>query len=121
MELGSSFREEACKLDPDSKEILEENVCNNRRGQLTDVWNSAGLKNVEETALDLQMDFASFDDYWLPFLKGVGPMSPYIQDLSPEDQDALREALRKRFLPDGVDAPFSLGARAWAVRGTVPD
>jgi hypothetical protein len=43
-----------------------------------------------------------------------------VKGLSPEGRDALREALRTRFLPGGEDGPFTLGARAWAVRGTVP-
>ena len=85
------------------------------------MWDSASLEKVEETAIELQMDFTSFDDYWFPFLQGVGPVGAYIEDLSPEDRDALREALRKRFLPGGEDGPFRLGARAWAVRGRVPE
>jgi hypothetical protein len=84
------------------------------------LWDSAGLEKVEETALEFGMDFTSFDDYWLPFLEGGGPLGAYVKDLTPDGRDALREALRKRFLPGGVDGPFTLGARAWAVRGTVP-
>ena len=93
----------------------------NRRGQLTELWEATGLENIEETGIEFGMDFSSFDDYWLPYLQGVGQLGVYIKDLSPEVRDALREALRKRFLPGGEDGPFTLGARAWAVRGTVPD
>ncbi len=120
MELGSSLREEARKLDPASNEILEENMCHNRQGQLPGAWNAAGLENVEETSLDIQLDLTSFDDYWLPYLGGVGRQGTYVKQLSSEGRDALREALRERFLPGGEDGPFTLGARAWAVRGTVP-
>ena len=32
----------------------------------------------------------------------------------------LRDSIRKRFLADSADGPFSLHAKALAVRGTVP-
>ncbi len=113
--------DEAVKLDPAAEELRPERSLKfNRRGQLTELWEATGLENIEETGIEFGMDFSSFDDYWLPYLQGVGQLGVYIKDLSPEVRDALREALRKRFLPGGEDGPFSLGARAWAVRGTVP-
>ena len=90
------------------------------RGQFAGLWEAAGLEHVEETSLEIQVEFASFDDYWPPFLQGATPMGAYVKDLAPEGREALREALRKRFLPGGEDGPFKLGVRAWAVRGTVP-
>ncbi len=121
LELASTLWAEAARLDPAAEEKLKTKFRYNRRGELTGLWKEIGLENVEETALEFGMDFTSFDDYWLPFLQGVGPQGAYIQDLSPEVRDALREAMRKRLLPGGEDGPFSLGARAWAVRGTVPE
>ena len=122
LEYVNTFWDEAVKLDPAAEELRPERTLkNNRRGQLTGVWDAAGLENVEETGIEMAMDFSSFDDYWLPFLGGVGPVAAYIQDLSTEGRDALKDALRKRFLPGGEDGPFTLGARAWAVRGTVPN
>ena len=122
LELVSSLWDEAVKLDPAAEELRAERTLKyNRRGQLTELWEATGLENIEETGIELGMDFTSFDDYWLPFLQGVGPVGAYVKDLSPEVRDALREALWNRFLPGGEDGPFTLGARAWAVRGTVPD
>ncbi len=115
-----AFWDEAFKLDPAGKEKRGASLLF-RRGQFAGLWDAAGLENVEETAIELQMDFTSFDDYWLPFLGAVGPLGAYMQDLSTEGRDALREAMRKRLRPGGEDGPFTLGARAWAVRGTVPD
>ncbi len=121
MEITGSIWEEAPKLDHTAKEKLEDRLLHNRQGQLTALWDAAGLENVEETRLEFRAEFTSFDDYWLPFLHGVSPAGAYIEDLSPEGRDALREALRKRFLGEKPDGPFTLGARAWAVRGTVPE
>ncbi len=121
LEYVNAFWDEAVKLDPATEELRPEHTLKyNRRGQLTELWDAAGLENVEETGLELGMDFTSFDDYWLPFLGGVGPVAVYLRELSTEGRDALQDALRKRFLPGGEDGPFTLGVRAWAVRGTVP-
>lgn len=85
-------------------------------GELAALWRKTGLAEVEAVALDIRTEFRSFDDYWLPLLAGVGPTGAFVAGLNPEQRAALREALYRR-LPDG---PISLGARAWAVRGTVP-
>jgi SAM-dependent methyltransferase len=116
------FWDEAVKLNPAAEELRpERSQKNNRRGEFTELWEAAGMENVEETALEFGMDFSSFDDYWLPNLQGVGPVGAYIKGRSPEGREALREAMRRRFLPGGEDGPFTIGARAWAVQGTVPD
>jgi hypothetical protein len=53
---------------------------------------------------------ASFDEWWDPFLLGVGPAGTYVASLSPERQAALRERCR-RLLPAG---PIEISATAWA-------
>ena len=108
------------KLDPAAEDKREIYLNHNRQGDLAELWEGTGLEKVEETTIELQMDFTSFDDYWLPFLQGVGPLGAYVKDLSPESRDTLREALRNRLLGGKDDGPFTLGARAWAVRGIVP-
>jgi len=121
MELASTFWEEAIRLDPAAEaRRADKNLRYNRRGELGALWKAAGLEGVEETAIEMRMEFASFDDYWLPCLLGVGPVGSYVKGLSPEGLGALREALRARFLGGGPDGPFTLHARAWAVRGAVP-
>jgi hypothetical protein len=37
---------------------------------LTELFSRAGLENVDVTAIDMATPFASFDDYWQPFLSG---------------------------------------------------
>jgi ubiquinone/menaquinone biosynthesis C-methylase UbiE len=86
---------------------------------LAHLWTEAGLAQVETAGLEIQMDFASFDDYWTPFLSGVTPTSSYAPSLPEETRQALQARLRRRLLGDGPDRPFSLPARAWAVRGKV--
>jgi len=78
------------------------------------------LTNVVETPIDIQMEYKSFDEYWKPQLAGVGPTGAYMNELSPEHKDKLRLALMKRHLGDRADGPYTLPARAFAVRGGVP-
>lgn len=120
-EMSKIFWDEAVKLDGSAaNEMPERSLHCNRAGQLTEVWRAAGLEGVEEVTLEIQTDFSDFDDYWVPYSSGVGPQGVYIDRLSASQLQALREALRKRLLGDGPDRPFSLRARAFAVRGTVP-
>jgi SAM-dependent methyltransferase len=113
--------QEARKLDPAAEARAEKGLRCNRKGELSSVWEATGLEEVTEVALEMRTDFSCFDDYWLPYCGGVGAPGVYVASLSAEGRDALREALRKRVLGDRPDGPFGLGAKAWAVRGTVPD
>jgi SAM-dependent methyltransferase len=121
LEMTSVFWEEAVGLDPDAEARSQRPRHANRPGQLGALWRAAGVQDVEETALEMSMDFRSFDDYWQPHLKGVAPQGIYVASLRPEQRDALRNAIRRRFLADRPDGPFSLRAKALAVRGTVPN
>jgi hypothetical protein len=78
------------------------------------------LENVSETALTIDTHFASFDDYWSPFLQQQGPAGAHVATLSPGDRDLLERKLRQRLLVDDADGPITLRARAWVVRGEVP-
>ena len=120
LEMTSIFFEEATKLDADAEARAQRPRHCNQKGDLFQLWRSTGLADVRETALEIQTDFTSFDDYWLPFAKGVGPQGVYVVGLTTERRAALRAALRTRLLADQPDGPFSLTAKAWAVRGTKP-
>jgi SAM-dependent methyltransferase len=120
MEMHSIFWEEARKLDPAAEHPRERLRPYSRQGELKALWEATGLERVEETGLEIDLDFASFDDYWLPQLGGAGPAGAYLISLSPDAQQILRERLRRRFLGDGPDGPFKLHAQSWAVRGMVP-
>jgi SAM-dependent methyltransferase len=81
------------------------------------LWNDAALSDVTAADLTISTDFESFDDYWSPFLLGQGPSGAHAVSLPPDEQRALRERLRDRVLSSRPDGPFSLEARAFAVRG----
>lgn len=120
MEMLRIFWDAAVAADPAVAASDERNMPLCKRGQLSALWRAEGLLQVEEQPLTIEMRFASFDEYWTPFLGGQGPAGAYVAKLSAPDRDALRIRLRKRLLVDGADRPITLRARAWAVKGTVP-
>ncbi len=88
-------------------------------GELSALWKTCGLRDVEETALTVQLRFADFEDFWVPVTEG--PSSVYKQycRLSPLMQDEFQLVLKRRLLAGWSDGPFTLNAKAWAVKGRV--
>lgn len=84
------------------------------------LWRASGLVEVETEGHEIDMEFASFDDYWSPFLSGVTPASSFAGKLSEPERTALKECLRRKTVGSGPDRNFALRAQAWAVRGMVP-
>lgn len=85
---------------------------------LRELWVEAGLSDISVSALDVEVGYENFEDFWRPFTAGVGPVGSHYASLEPPAQDALREECRRRVgNPGGM---FRLGARAWAVRGERP-
>jgi SAM-dependent methyltransferase len=84
-----------------------------REGDLTRLFESAGLRDVDETALSVSVEHPSFEEWWEPFTFGVGPAGQYVASLDEERRTQLRERCRAT-LPD---APFVITARAWTARG----
>lgn len=120
MEMLRFFWDEAVALDPAAEPRDERHMKLCREGQLGALWRKAGLADVHEQALTLEQRFTSFDDYWAPFLEGVGPAGAYAVSLAEERRGALEARLRAR-LPGGRrGGAFALEARAWCVRGSVP-
>lgn len=119
MEMLRIFWEEAGALDPAAKARDESHMPLSRKGELQALWREHRLQHVSEEALTIRTRFASFDDYWLPFLEKQGPAGDYVATLTADKREQLRGRLRLRLLGDGRDRPIELKARAWAVRGTV--
>ena len=87
-------------------------------GPLGDAFDRVGLHAVRVEAVDIPMVFTGFDDFWQPFLAGVGVAPHYLVGLEPATQARIRERLRAS-LPTGPDGSIRLVARAWAARGRV--
>jgi SAM-dependent methyltransferase len=121
MQMLRFFWDEAIALDPAIEPKDERHMKLSHRGQLGDLWKKAGLVNVQEAPLVIDQAYASFDDYWAPFTKGAGPGGAYVVALPQDRRQQLEARMRKRLLGDRRDGPFTLTARAWCVRGDVPN
>jgi hypothetical protein len=99
------------ELDPDVED--ESTLAGARQGHLTELFEAAGLREIEETHLTVSVEHPTFEDWWEPFTLGVGPAGAYAAGLDPERQAQLRERCREK-LPA---PPFVLTVRAWAARG----
>jgi SAM-dependent methyltransferase len=99
------------QLDPGARD--ESELAGARAGHLAELFKAAGLHNVSDTELAVQVQYASFDDWWEPFTLGVGPAGAYAAGL-----DAVRrEDLKERCRELAPVAPFTIEAIAWGARG----
>ncbi len=118
MELMRYFWDAAVALDPDAAN-LDEGVrfplCDPE--PLKQLFEQAGLGEIEVTGIDVPTPFSSFEEYWRPFLGGQGPAPAYAMSLTDEARARLRDRLRER-LPINSDGSIELIARAWAIRAT---
>jgi SAM-dependent methyltransferase len=117
MQMMRVFWDAVITLHPDALELDEGRrfpLCH--PDALADLFQSAGLEQVETRSIDIHTKFQDFDDYWSPFLGGVGPAPAYVMSLIEQDRSALRDDIRAR-LPVASDGTIDLIARAWAVRG----
>lgn len=120
MEMIRLFWDTAIELDPaavDLDEGIRFPLC--YPDALEKLFTTAGLTRVEVDPIDITTPFASFEDYWEPFLGGQGPAPSYATSLESDDRRRLRARLHER-LPIAGDGTITLVARAWAVRGQVP-
>ena len=119
-ELNGCLWDAAITIDPTVKRPSERQGSYRTAEALSDLLNGAGLADIEVTDLTMSCQFSSFDDLWQRYLTGEGPPGAYVAGLSADRREALRRAMRQNVLGNGPDGPFTLQAKAWAVRGVVP-
>jgi SAM-dependent methyltransferase len=107
----SAFFRAAREFDPDA--VDEGERAGTREGHLAELFATAGLRDVEASALTVRLEHQTFEDWWEPYTLGVGPAGAYVARLSDARRAELRETCR-RALPE---PPFVLRATAWAARG----
>jgi SAM-dependent methyltransferase len=105
------FWDAARELDPDVDD--ESNMAGVRQGQLAELMRAAGARDVEDAVLSVEVEHPTFDDWWDPFLLGVGPAGQHVKRLEANERARLRDACSEK-LPR---APFVVSARAWAALG----
>jgi SAM-dependent methyltransferase len=119
MQILRYFWDAAVHLDPNAAS-LDEGIrfplC--QQGKLAELFRDTGLRDVQSRPIEVTTLFASFEDYWRPFLSGVGPAPSYVMRLNESQRSALKEQLQTT-LPAAADGSIPLIARAWTVQGKV--
>jgi SAM-dependent methyltransferase len=116
------FFDTAAALDEKGNERRARNYTRpmTRQGELVAAWQAAGLSHIRGTVLSIRMEFASFEDYWAPYIGRDGPGAEYVATLTAAQQKHLREMVRRAYLDGEDDGIRSYGATAWAVAGVTP-
>lgn len=116
------FFDTAAALDPKASERRAKNYSRpmTRPGELGAAWRAAGFLEVSEAQIGIRMDYASFDDYWAPYLGKDGPGAEYVGTLTDAQREHLAAAVRAAYLDGEADGPRSYAALAWAVKGKKP-
>jgi SAM-dependent methyltransferase len=109
----STYWQAVKEVDPEVPD--ESQLAGATEGDLTKLFERAGLGNIEELALPVTVEHPTFDDWWEPYTLGVGPAGAYVASLDDERREQLRSRCEE-LLPE---APFVLTAQAWAARARV--
>jgi SAM-dependent methyltransferase len=83
------------------------------RGSLLEIMEGSGLRGVEVVELAVTVTHPTFDEWWQPYLRCVGPAGEAVAALDAERRAEIEELLRRNL----GDGPFDLTAVAWAGRG----
>src|SRR5450432_1475747 len=98
-------------LDPEARD--ESGLAGAREGHLAELFDEAGLHDLESGLLTVHVDFATFDAWWQPFTFGVGPAGAHVAGLDEEHRRELRAQCATLLPP----APFQVSAAAWFALG----
>ena len=80
-------------------------------------FEGAGFEEVETRAIDIEVSYASFDDYWSSQTGLANPVVQAVRKMSPADVERLKTSLRTTL--SGRDRRIAYPARANAVKGRV--
>ena len=87
-----------------------------RQGELVRLLHEAGCRDVAETELTVESDYATFEEWWEVHSLGVGPTAGVLDGIPADDVDELRRRCRALVGDDEI----TVQATAWAARGTAP-
>jgi SAM-dependent methyltransferase len=100
------------ELDPAARD--ESEFPGVREGHLRELLEATGvLRSVVERTFVVHVEHPTFEEWWEPFTRGVGPAGAYVTALDDRHREALRERCHAALPPE----PFTISARAWAARG----
>lgn len=86
---------------------------------LSGLLQQAGLQDIEVKALTIDCQMQNFAEFWGKYEEGQGPGGHYVRGLSAQQRSTLTDRLFATLLAGRPDGPFTLKAKAWAVKGLV--
>jgi SAM-dependent methyltransferase len=86
------------------------------REEIEGLFAGEGFAAVETELLEVESEYAGYDELWGTLVDGAGPAGAWMRSLGDEERAAAREELRRQ-VGDPAGA-FSLRGRAWATRAT---
>jgi ubiquinone/menaquinone biosynthesis C-methylase UbiE len=107
----AAFWQAVHAIDPDAPD--ETGQAGAREGHLAELFEAAGMSDVEAGTLRVMREHATFEDWWQPLTLGVGPAGRYLAERDAAVAADVRERCRG-LLGDG---PVVIDARAWAAIG----
>lgn len=116
MDMLRAFWDTAKTLDSEAAsldEALRFPLCN--EAALTALFKTKDLGEISFKPIETTMVFKDFDDYWQPFLGGVGPAPHYIAKLQGEQRQQFKTELQQS-LKTEADGTIQLKARALAIK-----
>jgi hypothetical protein len=87
-----------------------------RRDAMQDIWQRAGLQEIETQVIRIPIAFASFDEFWETISLPIGPQGMMIQKMSPNVREQLRKHAREK-VPTNSSGRIAYEAFANAVKG----
>jgi len=106
-----AFWEAARSLDPAVAD--ESDLPGTSEGHLHVLFEAAGLREIEDAILSVNVAHPTFEEWWQPFTLGVGPAGSYTAGLDPDRRRQLRDLCHERY----PNEPFVVTALAWAAKG----
>jgi len=103
----------AAARDLDASAVGEDRRFGTGEGELERLFTDVGLAAVRGASLAVELEHPTFEDWWEPFMLGVGPAGAFAARLDDDGRAALRDRCRERLGAGPVTVP----SRAWAARG----
>jgi SAM-dependent methyltransferase len=113
-QMGQLFWESVASVDPALHNRVS-NLAYCTRGEIAELWNRTGLRDIEETLLEVRVSYQNFDEFWEPIETSTGSMGDYMATADADRRAAIREACRARL--GNPRQAFELSACACAARG----
>jgi SAM-dependent methyltransferase len=110
-----AFWEAARQIDPETPD--QEHPPFSHQGEIVELWEGAGVVEIEGETIEIEARYANFDDYWAPFVAGIGPAAEYLRAQPVPRRETIREACFEMLGNRNVG--FTLRAQVLAVKGRV--